>query len=290
MSEQPPDADLRTQLIRVQARLERERAARRESEDIAEATLRRLYLRQVELDLLSQVTSIANSAQDFESAFRDAMVLIRNAGHWQVGHYFLPARDDPTRHGQLRCLERGAPRRVPPRSTGRDQRHAIPAGVGIPGTAYLHGATWEEDISESRNFPRQKWLTGGAAFAFPILIGDEVVAVMEFLQGSPRPPQQGLLDLANVIGIQLGRVVERTMARQKESEHRSALQEAVEQRTADLIAARNRAEAQSDARVHPVLHRQPRPADAAARRAVGASRPPRRRRTRSSSWPGQRST
>jgi len=80
VSEQPPDADLRTQLARVQARLERERAARRESEDIAEATLRRLYLRQVELDLLSQVTSIANSAQEFEPAFRDAMVLIRNAG------------------------------------------------------------------------------------------------------------------------------------------------------------------------------------------------------------------
>ncbi len=70
VSEQPPDADLRAQLARVQARLERERAARRESEDIAESTLRRLYLRQVELDLLSQVTSIANSAQGFEAAFR----------------------------------------------------------------------------------------------------------------------------------------------------------------------------------------------------------------------------
>ena len=124
----------------------------------------------------------------------------------------------------------------------------FPPGVGMPGMAYLQGATWVEDISESRNFPRQKFLQGGAAFAFPILIGNEAVAVMEFLQGTPRAPQQGLIELSNVIGIQLGRVVERTLARQKESEHLSALQEAVEQRTADLIAARNRAEAQSDAR------------------------------------------
>jgi CheY-like chemotaxis protein/signal transduction histidine kinase len=248
VSEQLPEADLRTQLIRVQARLERERAARRESEDIAEATLRRLYLRQVELDLLSQVTSIANSAQDFESAFRDAMVLIRNAGQWQVGHYFVPARDDPTVMvtSGIWSGEPHDPFLQELRAATSGMR--FPPSIGIPGTAYLHGATWEEDISESRNFPRQRWLTGGAAFAFPILIGEEVVAIMEFLQSSPRPPQQGLLDIANVIGIQLGRVVERTRARQKESEHRTSLQEAVEQRTADLIAARNRAEAQSDAR------------------------------------------
>jgi CheY-like chemotaxis protein len=248
VSEQPPDADLRTQLARVQARLERERAARRESEDIAEATLRRLYLRQVELDLLSQVTSIANSAQEFEPAFRDAMVLIRNVGQWQVGHYFLPARDDPTV-----MVSSGVWNGEPHDPFLQELRTAttgmrFPPGLGVPGAAYLQGATWEEDIAESRNFPRQKWLTGGSAFAFPILIGDEVVAVMEFLQSAPRPPQQGLLDIANVIGIQLGRVVERTRARARESEHRTSLQDAVEQRTADLIAARNRAEGQSDAR------------------------------------------
>lgn len=97
MSEQhPADAELRRQLARAEARLKRERAARRESEDIAEATLRRLYLRQADVDLLSQVTSIANSAQEFESAFLDAMVLIRRASQWQVAHYFLPAKDDPT--------------------------------------------------------------------------------------------------------------------------------------------------------------------------------------------------
>jgi CheY-like chemotaxis protein len=248
VSEQEPGADLRTQLVRVQARLERERAARRESEDIAEATLRRLYLRQAELDLVSDLTSIANSATDFEAAFRDAMVLIRGATHWQVGHYFMPAGDDPTV-----MVSSGVWSGEPADPFLEEIRRAtsgmrFPPGVGIPGTAYAAGATWEEDIRESRNFPRQKWLTGGAAFAFPILIGDRVVAVMEFLQSTPRPQQHGLLELANIMGIQLGRVVERTLALKAESEYRTALQRTVEQRTADLIAARNRAEAQSDAR------------------------------------------
>ena len=246
---QPRSEDeLRRQLVRVQARLERERAARRESEDIAEAMLRRLYLRQADVDLLSQVTSIANSAQDFTSAFRDAMAVIRDAGGWQVGHYLRPAGDDPTVMvssgvwdgdpmdpfvGEVRAASSGM--RFPP-------------GEGIPGTAYLQGATWEEDLSTSTNFPRQQWISSGSAFAFPILIGDEVVAVLEFLRSSPRPSQQGLLDIADVIGIQLGRVLERKRARRRELEHRTSLQDAVEQRTADLIAARNRSEAQSDAR------------------------------------------
>ena len=248
MTAEPTEAELRTQLMRVQARLERERAARRESEDIAEATLRRLYLRQVELDLLGQVISIANNAADFESAFLDAMVLIRSTNQWQAGHYFLPARDDPSVmvSSGVWSGEPNDPFVAELRTATSGMR--FPPGVGMPGTAYLQGATWVDDIGESRNFPRQQYLEGGSAFAFPILIGDEVVAVMEFLQSTPRILQQGLIDVANVIGIQLGRVVERSLARQKESEHRAALQEAVEQRTADLIEARNRAEAQSDAR------------------------------------------
>jgi CheY-like chemotaxis protein/GAF domain-containing protein len=248
VTDQVSDADLRRQLARAQARLERERAARRESEDIAEATLRRLYLRQKDVGLLSQVTSIANSALEFESAFHDAMALIRSAGEWQVGHYFVPARDDPTVmvSSGVWSGDPGDPFLQELRSATSGMR--FPPGTGMPGTAYLHGATWVADIAASHNFPRQKWLTGGAAFAFPILIGEEVVGVMEFLQSSPRPPQQGLLDIADVIGIQLGRVLERKRARQRESEHRTSLQDTVEQRTADLIAARNRAEAQSDAR------------------------------------------
>ena len=244
----PSEADLRVQLARAQARLKRERAARRESEDIAEATLLRLFQRQQELDLFSQVTSIANSASDSASALRDAMDLIRTSMQWQVGHYFVPAQDDASAlvsSGQW-SGDPQDPFLLDLRSATSGMR--FPPGLGLPGTAFVAGATWEENIGESRNFPRQRWIKLGSAFAFPILVGEEVVAVMEFIHPTPRPRQQGVLDLAGVLGIQLGRVVERMRSRQHELEHRDALQNAVEERTADLIAARNRAEAQSQAR------------------------------------------
>ncbi len=247
MSDRPAD-DLRRQLARAEARLARERAARRESEDIAEATLRRLYQGQQEADLISRVTSIANSASDVGPALRDAMDLIRTSASWQVGHYFLPAADDSTVlvsagewSGQV-----GDPFLEELRTATRGMR--FPPGVGMPGTAFVDGATWEQSIQDSANFPRQESIRGGSAFAFPILIGNEVVAVMEFLQPTPRPEEPGLLALAEVVGIQLGRVVERSRSRRREITHRTALQEAVEERTADLISARNRAEAQSQAR------------------------------------------
>ncbi len=54
-----------------------------------------------------------------------------------------------------------------------------------------------------------------------------------------------------------------------ESEHRTSLQEAVEQRTADLIAARNRAAGAVRRARDPLLDGQSRPAHPAARRPVG---------------------
>ena len=247
MSEPPAD-DLRREVARVKARLARERAARRESEDIAEATLRRLYQGQQEADLISRVTSIANSASEVGPALRDAMDLIRTSASWQVGHYFLPATDNPTvmvSAGEW-SGEVGDPFLEELRTATRGMR--FPPGVGMPGTAFVDGATWEQSIQDSANFPRQESIRGGAAFAFPILIGNEVVAVMEFLQPAPRPEEPGLLALAEVVGIQLGRVVERSRSQRREISHRTALQEAVEERTSDLISARNRAEAQSQAR------------------------------------------
>lgn len=243
-----PDADLSARVARAEARLDRERAARRESEDIAESALRRLFQRQQELDLLSQVTAIANNASDSQSALRDAMDLIRTATSWQVGHYFIPAQDDATA-----LVTSGQWSGDPDDPFLADLREAtggmrFTPGIGLPGTAFVSGATWEADIGTSRNFRRQRWVSFGSAFAFPILVGDEVVAVMEFVDPVPRPQRQGLLDLAGVLGIQLGRVVERLRSQQQEREHREALQTTVEQRTADLIAARNRAEAQAQAR------------------------------------------
>ncbi|MEA2686870.1 MAG: hypothetical protein QOE93_2065, partial [Actinomycetota bacterium] len=52
----------------------------------------------------------------------------------------------------------------------------------------------------------------GAAMAFPVLVGKDVVAVLEFFCSEPAEPDPALLDLMGNVGAQLGRVVDRSRA------------------------------------------------------------------------------
>lgn len=60
----------------------------------------------------------------------------------------------------------------------------------------------------------------GAAFAFPILVGQEVVAVMEFFADTFQEPNAQFLETMEHIGTQLGRVTERERAARQLTEEK----------------------------------------------------------------------
>ena len=71
-----------------------------------------------------------------------------------------------------------------------------------------------------------------AGFGFPVLVGAEVVGVLEFFSPRATEPDERLLDVMADIGTQLGRVVERKRAeealRESESRFRSVAQSAID--------------------------------------------------------------
>ena len=79
----------------------------------------------------------------------------------------------------------------------------------------LEDRAWTEDISGSQLPGAKAAREAGikAAFAFPVLVRDEVVAVLEFFCDEFQEPDESLLELMAGIGTQLGRVVERKRAR-----------------------------------------------------------------------------
>ena len=87
-------------------------------------------------------------------------------------------------------------------------------GVGLPGRVLVTGApVWIPDVTRDSNFPRAAAASElGAGMAFPVLAGDEVVAVLEFFSSRPAEPDQGLLTLLVDVGTQLGHVVDRVRA------------------------------------------------------------------------------
>jgi signal transduction histidine kinase/DNA-binding response OmpR family regulator len=89
-------------------------------------------------------------------------------------------------------------------------------GVGLPGRVWgTADALWIEDVTKDPNFPRAPIASKEclhSAFGFPILLGDEVLGVLEFFSHQIRRPDTKLLNLLSAVGSQIGQFIERTEA------------------------------------------------------------------------------
>jgi len=71
------------------------------------------------------------------------------------------------------------------------------------------------DVRNDDNFPRAKAahdIQVRGAFGFPLMIGDEVVGVLEFFSDVTRQSDEAILKIMRHVGVQLGRVIERARA------------------------------------------------------------------------------
>lgn len=93
------------------------------------------------------------------------------------------------------------------------------SGVGLPGRVWESGeSAWISDIATDTNFPRARFAGAAglrSAFAFPVKLGDEVSAVMEFFTRESLAPDQMLLDVMSGIGNQIGQFVHRKRAEEE---------------------------------------------------------------------------
>ena len=108
-------------------------------------------------------------------------------------------------------------------------------GQGLPGRVWLQAQpVWIEDVTCDTNFPRIAIASREglhSALGFPILLGHEVLGVLEFFSPEIKQPDSKLLDMMGAIGSQIGQFIER-----KEAE------DALRLYARDLEIARSRAE------------------------------------------------
>ena len=92
-------------------------------------------------------------------------------------------------------------------------------GVGLPGRVWSsRAAAYIPDVVQDPNFLRAPIAARAglhAAFAFPILLGSEVVGIMDFFSQEIRQPDQDLLDMMATIGSQIGQFIERKRAEEE---------------------------------------------------------------------------
>ena len=245
MTVPPSDREV---IARLERRAARERNARVEAELIAEKQLRRSYERSREVELFAAIAVIVNDADDALSALGSAAKALRRHCDFAVSHVLVPDDDgafvtsdiwdaDPTALDFLDLVI----------SATVDERFVPPRG--LPGeVAASHLALWLPDLTMAANYPRQTMIPQGASWAFPVVTGVEVAAVIEFVHPMPRTADERLLQLAPSIGSQLGRAFEWQRMQEHQEAERRRLEDLLAQRTEEAQSLKRSSRSADDAR------------------------------------------
>src|SRR5712672_448571 len=132
---------------------------------------------------------------------------------WEVGALWRVDRETEA----MRCVElwHKASIEVPEFERVSRELTFVP-GLGLPGRVWSSlEPEYIPDVVPDDNFPRGPIAEREglhAAFGFPILLGGEVLGVIEFFSREIRQPDQELLNMLATIGSQIGQFIERKRA------------------------------------------------------------------------------
>jgi PAS domain S-box-containing protein len=174
------------------------------------------------LQLLQRVAVAANEASEPAHAFATALEAVCEHTGWSAGHVYVAVGETGTEElvssGIWHCDDPAAFERF--REITESVR--FQPGAGLPGRTLATGrpSSWADEQGAIHVGRVAAGLALGlqAAFAFPVLIGRETVAVLEFYSRIPGEPDSKMLDLMSNIGTQLGRVLERARAKDLQEE------------------------------------------------------------------------
>ncbi len=132
---------------------------------------------------------------------------------WLVGHIYLPDPDNPNDRVISSKIWYVKDPEVCRHFINVTEASSFDKGIGLPGKVLVSGKPeWIKNVTTDSNFPRApiaEKIGLGAGFAFPILIGNKVVGVMEFFSGKEEEPDSKLLEMMGGIGTLLGSLIER---------------------------------------------------------------------------------
>jgi signal transduction histidine kinase len=164
------------------------------------------------LELLRDVASVANRAQNVEEALEYCLRRVCEHNGWSFGHAFLPADDDPDRLLPAYAWYAAETERF---GAFRELTLKTPLRRGecLPGRVFATGTPdWTTDIHGemgARRVELAQDLGIVSTAAFPVMVEDRIVGVLEFFSGKPLKPDDKILESMASVGTQLGRVIER---------------------------------------------------------------------------------
>jgi len=164
------------------------------------------------LALMQQISRAINNASSWREGLRATVERLCKSDGWQAGYVYVPDRADPDtlvptvvyRHDRrLQAFHRTV------------LQCRFKRGKGLPGLVYEEGrARWassEEDVLRQLGVRRDAAKRAGlqSVVALPVRSGPNVIAVLELVSNEPHVPNKLLVTLVNIVGVQIGKALER---------------------------------------------------------------------------------
>ncbi|MDP2356224.1 MAG: PAS domain S-box protein [Beijerinckiaceae bacterium] len=171
----------------------------------------RLRRQAEEASLVHRLTTMAAGPASFDEILRECLASVCKLMEWPLGHAFIPSGSEPRRlvatniwYAAEEAFEEFQV------ATGS---YAFARGEGLPGDAWAKATpVWIEDVGDEARFPRLAAAHRNgirSAFAFPLFVSGELVAVAEFFTKTPATPDEGTIKFVQSVAEQVGRVLER---------------------------------------------------------------------------------
>ncbi|HAX75442.1 MAG TPA: adenylate/guanylate cyclase with GAF sensor(s) [Cyanobacteria bacterium UBA11372] len=229
------------QVPEVLARIENQLAQTRLNEELKiknkqlEQEIRDREKAEIEIRLLLATTQAISRAADFHSALKVTIGLVAETIGWDFSEAWIPANDGTV----LEYAEGWYTSDINLEEfKQKSLKFTFAPHIGLPGRVWANKEPeWIEDVSTEQNQfflrPQLAAKVGlKAGFGIPIVVNDEVLAVLIFFKKESIPEQSHLVQLVNAVATQLGSLIQRKQAeealRLSEERYHSIVDNAVE--------------------------------------------------------------
>ncbi|MGA9378632.1 MAG: adenylate/guanylate cyclase domain-containing protein [Phormidium sp.] len=167
---------------------------------------------EIKIRLLLAATQAISRAEKFDTAIEVILHLICKKIDWDFGEAWIPNR-------HLKILECSPAwyASTPDLEIFRQKSllFTFAHNVGLPGRIWTHRQPeWIKDLSSEslETFSRQEIVVTvglNCCFGVPILLAEEVLAILVFFKKTPTKEEPNLLELVNAVATQLGSLIQR---------------------------------------------------------------------------------
>ncbi len=184
--------------------------------DLSERVNSQIALRNKDkaIELLQQVTIATNEAKNRDTAFRNVLEMITDYCGWELAHiWLLNSNDESLYSSRIWSVNLSSPEEIA-EFVNITEETLFENGLDLPEQVLKNrGTEWEGDYcGESSRARVQAAKKAGivSGFGFPVYIEDKVVAVVELFSLEKLERDEVLLEDMIPVGMQLGRIIERS--------------------------------------------------------------------------------